>query len=102
MSLTVVDSGNVIQVTGTTAAAQAVSTNFLRLVGVLWYAPTSADDLLSITDKNGKQVLKGKCVTAKASNWWDLDSLSANGITINDMDSGEVYIMVKKARYQAS
>ena len=102
MSLTVTDKGNVIQVTGTTAAAQAVSTNFMHLVGVLWYAPSTQDHLLSITDKSGNQVLKGKCVTANASNWWDLDGLPVNGLKIDDMDSGEVYIMVKKGRYQAS
>ena len=102
MVLTSNDYGYVIHVTGTTDAAESVSTNFMRLVGILWYAPTTADHLLSVTDKNGQQVVKGKCVTAKASSWWDLDGMPVNGIKINDMDSGEVFIMVKRGRYQAS
>ena len=101
MPLVVTDQGNVIKVTGTTTTSANVSVNFLRLGGVLWYAPSTQAHLLSITDKGGNQIVKGKCVTANASNWWDLDNLPVNGIKIDDVNNEDVFDFVDQANAQA-
>jgi len=101
MAISVTDSGNIIKVTGTTDVAEVVTTNILKLVGILWYAPTAVGHLLSVTDTDGGTVILGKCVTANASNWWDLDGQTIVGLKIDDMDSGTVLIMVKHGTYKA-
>ena len=101
MALTVAQTDKpVIKVTGTTATADTVleSGQYVRVLWVLWHKPTTADDLLSLTDVAGNQILKGNAQTAKQDLWFPVDGLLFNGLAIDDLDSGEVYIGVAHGR----
>ena len=98
MTLTVGDKGYVIKVTGTTAVAQVVTANFVRLGGILWYRPTTIGHLLNITDTDGDDFVQGYCDIANISKWWNFQDQPVNGLKIDDMDSGTVYIYLKRGR----
>jgi len=102
MSITVNDYGYVIKVTGTATAAEVVTNNFLHLGGIYWKQPTTAGHLLSLTDKSDQGLAKAYAEANNQSVWLDVDNQPVNGLKIDDMDSGEVYIYVRKGRYQAS
>lgn len=98
MALTINNYGYVIKVTGTTAAAEVVTANFIRLGGILWFKPTTIGHALSVTDSAGQSFVQGYCDLADISKWWNFQDQPVNGLKIDDMDSGTVYIYVKKGR----
>lgn len=91
--------GNPYKVTGTTAAAEKVTDSGVMIQGFLWHGATTDGHLLSVTDKNGRQLWKGKMATTALTEpvqiTFPQGLYSANGIYVNDMDSGELYIYIK-------
>ena len=87
--------GNPIKVTGDTAAAAVVTALYKKIQKVIWHNIATAGHLLSMTDTDGAQKLKGivpTFTTASAIQYDFPKGLPCYGIKIDDMDSGEVYI----------
>lgn len=101
MALTVDKDNSPVIITGTTAEAQTVlAAADMKVLGyensgfishIYWRNPTSAGDLLSVKNLQSRLIASLRCEKANASqlfpvlNWYD-------GVIIDDMDSGEVYI----------
>ena len=94
MALTTDATRNPIKVTGTTAAATAVTTNNVKIHQIRWHNPTSAGHLLSVTDTAGNQICKAVCDAVNKDFAIDLFGEAFVGIKIDDLDSGEVYILL--------
>jgi len=94
MAITVVKGTNPIKVTGTTAASNVVTDNLVFAKFLYWYNPTTAGHLLSVKDKNGSDICQLRCETNAESQIFPL-YIPINGMYIDDMDSGTVYIYTK-------
>ncbi len=98
MSISADISSNPFKITGTTSSSEVVTTARVRIQGFLWVGATTNGHLLSITDVAGNQLWKAQMVTRILNEGifipFPLGLRSVDGIHINDMDSGEVYIYV--------
>lgn len=93
MALTVDATGNPIKVTGDASTSEVVIAvgNLVKIRAIYWYKPTSAGHLCNILDGHGKDIIPLCCEIADKSQWYYLD-LPYDGISIDDMDSGTLYI----------
>ena len=86
---------NPIVVTGTTSNSQTVYANQIDIEAVYWYKPTTVGHLLSVKDSKGNRIALLYCEISNESIrlpiGWVYD-----GITIDDMDSGTVFIYRRK------
>jgi hypothetical protein len=60
---------------------------------IYWYKPTTAGHLASIKDKNGNVIIPLYCDVANQCQVWPLWT-TFNGIHVDDLDSGTLYIYV--------
>lgn len=92
-------SGNPFKITGTTDVAEKILDTEVMIQGILWTGATTDGHLCSLTDKAGRQLWKGKMATTKLGEdiyeWFPRGLYSSDGIYVNDIDSGELYIYVK-------
>jgi len=98
MAITADVTGNPLKITGTTAANDKVTDSEVMIQGFLWTGATTNGHLVSVTDKNGKQLWKGQMATTNLTESIEQTfplGLSAKGIYVDDMDSGELYIYIK-------
>lgn len=99
MAITPDVTGNPLKVTGTTVASEKVTDSEVMIQGFLWTGATTNGHLLSVTDKAGNQLWKAQMATTKLtediSQSFPLGLYSSDGIYVNDMDSGELYIYIK-------
>lgn len=98
MAITADVTGNPFKVTGTTTAANKVTDSIVMIQGFLWTGATTNGHLVSVTNKAGKQLWKGQMATTALTEPVQITfplGLPANGVYVNDMDSGELYIYVK-------
>ena len=91
--------GNPFKITGEATAATRVTDSPVMIQSILWTGADTDGHSVSVTDKAGNQLWKGQMVTSKlnediAGNL-PLGLYSSDGIYINDMDSGELYIYIK-------
>lgn len=92
-----VTTGNdkVWKLTGTTAADQVIlpATSTVKIHSIYWYAPTTATHIFELNDGNDTSLgIKLQCVTALEGIIIYPGGLVVDGLTVVDMDSGEVYI----------
>ena len=96
MALEINDIGRTIQITGTTAASEKVTDDHCYISKIVWYNATSAADKLNITDKDGNDIFP--FVAAGSNRMVSYDFMVCphpiDGIYIDDLDSGEVYIYI--------
>ena len=99
MAITADTTGNPYVITGTTATDDTVTDSFVTIQAILWHAADTNGHLCSVTDKDGKQLWKGQMTTTKLDEDiimpFPLGLDSSNGIHVDDMDSGELYIYIK-------
>ncbi len=99
MAITADVTGNPFKVTGTTAAAEKVTDSGVMIQGFLWTGATTNGHLVSVTDKAGNQLWKAQMATTNLtegiSQSFPMGLYSSDGIYVNDMDSGELYIYLK-------
>ena len=92
-------SGNPLKVTGTTDTSERITDSEVMIQGILWTGATTDGHLCSLTDKAGRQLWKGQMTTTKLTEdiykEFPRGLYSSDGIYINDMDSGELYIYIK-------
>lgn len=91
MALTTDKEQNIIKVTGDTNTSTEVFADLVFIKHVYWYNPTTAGHLLAIKDKNGKDIILMRCESNNQSQVWPIIT-KVNGIYIDDMDSGTLYI----------
>ena len=95
MALTVNRVGNPIKVTGTASSNEVIYPKgrpvFIKFV--YWYSPTSSGHLLNLIDAKGDAIIPMIAEAAKDSQAWPVYS-AYNGISCDDMDSGELYIYI--------
>lgn len=86
-----------IHVTGTTAAIAAVTTNRVTITAIYWFSPDTVGHLAAIQDGNGREIMEFECVVADQGLWWVPPEpiVCPNGIYMDDMDSGTLYIYIK-------
>lgn len=103
MALTIDESINPIKVTGTVATGQAVTTYRGRVQMIVWTGATTDGHLLSVTNKEGTDIWKATMATSNLTenivadfSGFPGNGLNVNGISIDDMDSGEVLIYIEK------
>ena len=99
MAITADVTGNPLKITGTTAASNKVTDNPVTIQAFLWTGATTNGHLVSVTDKAGNQLWKGQMATTKLTEdiafTLPLGLYSSDGIYVDDMDSGELYIYIK-------
>lgn len=91
MALTKVTTGTPIKVTGTTASSVSIIESQINLKFVWWYNPTTAGDLLTVTDSNGKEMAQLRCEENGKSEFLPV-FVNCTGVYVSDMDSGTLYI----------
>lgn len=94
MSLTVDSTCNPIKVTGTTDTSTSITTKQTYIKFIQWYQPTAQGHLLSVKDVEGNIITPAYCETANESQWIPIFGVF-KGITIDNMDSGSVYIYIR-------
>ncbi len=96
MALTISEAINPIKVTGTVATKQAVSTYKGRIRKIVWYAATTNAHKLDVGNGEGTSIWKAQMATTNLTENIEVDfgehGLMVSGLSISDMDSGEVYI----------
>lgn len=99
MAITADITGNPYKITGTTATASKVTDEPVMIQAIVWYKGTTNGHLLSITDKAGnviwKEAINLQSLNRNNSITFPSGLYSSDGIYIDDMDSGEVYIYVQ-------
>lgn len=99
MAITAVVTGNPFKITGTTTSANKVTDSEVMIQAMLWHKATTNAHLLSVTDKAGNQIWKAQMTTVNLGNdiyiTFPLGLSTQDGIYVNDMDSGELYIYIK-------
>ena len=103
MALTVDDAINPIKVTGTATGAEVIFANLQKIAKIVWFGATTDAHLLIVEDSNAKVVWKSKMTTLRINENLETEfrfkngeGLMVNGLSISDMDSGEVYIYLDK------
>lgn len=94
MALTVDATLNRIKVTGTTETSTQVFGDHIFVKHIYWYNPTTAGDLVSIKDKNGKDIMPLRCESDNQSQIWPI-IMMCDQIHIDDMDSGTLYFYTR-------
>jgi len=94
MAITTDATLNRIKVTGTTATSTEVFGDHTFVKHVYWYNPTTVGHLISMKDKNGKEIILLRCETANTSQVWPIISV-CDQIHIDDMDSGALFIYTR-------
>ncbi len=61
---------------------------------IYWYKPTTAGDLVTLTDGDGRVIITMRAEADNGSQQWDIDT-QYYGIRTTDMDSGTLYIYVR-------
>lgn len=90
--------GNPIKITGTCAAAEVITANYLRVQKVVWYGATSAAQKVHITDTDGNTLFKftadapGTSGEMMYTYEFPVHPHPCFGLKVSDMDAGEVYI----------
>ena len=92
MAITVVQTGSIIKVTGTTAAAATVFTGMKKVKFIYWEAPTTAGQKANVTDKNGQNAFGMTCEADGYPQQWNL-FVTFDGMICDDLDSGTLYII---------
>lgn len=92
MALTIVETGSIIKVTGTTDAATEITSKLTKIKFIYWYKPTTAGQLCHIYAGNGSNEFKMAADADGASQQWNIFT-TFNGIWCDDLDSGELYII---------
>jgi hypothetical protein len=94
--ITVDKNGSPIKVTGTTDTDSEIlsDTDKAYIKSVYWFKPTTAGDLLTLTDGEGKNIIEMRAEANNGSQQWDIE-LQFYGIRTPDMDSGTLYIYVR-------
>jgi len=82
---------NPLVVTGTTATSVSVYKNEIDIEAVYWYKPTTVGHLLSVKDGVGNRIALLECEISNESIRLPI-GWPYKGITIDDMDSGTVFI----------
>ena len=99
ITVTIDTTGNPFVITGTTAIFTKITDSSVMVQAILWTGATTDGHLVSICDKAGRLLWKGKMATSKLGEDipgdFPLGLYSSNGIYINDMDSGELFIYIK-------
>ncbi len=99
MALTIDEAINPIKVTGDTAVLQAVSTYRGRVKMIIWSRATTDAHKLEVGNKEGSTIWKPMMNTNILGNDIGItfpgEGLMVNGLSISDMDSGEVYIYLE-------
>jgi len=91
MALTIDGKGTPIKVTGTCSASTSVHIGVIKIRIIWWFNPTTAGDLCSVKDGNGRDIVPLRCDTNGNSVFFPIYD-TYDGITVNDMDSGTLYI----------
>ena len=97
MAITVDKTTNVIKITGTTNASQAVDTNEVNIQSIKWFGDDIADgDIIILQNTNGDTVFKHIATAADTGGFWSFPlGHTAKGLKSDDIDSGEVHIYIK-------
>lgn len=94
MAITSNTSGSIFKITGTTATSTSVTDNQIFIKHIYWYNPTTAGHLLSLTDRNGRDIIDCYCDTANVSQIHPIITIT-DGIYVDDMDSGALFIYTR-------
>ena len=81
-------------ITGDTNTSVKISDEQVKVKWVYWFNPTTSGHLLSLTDKNGDQIIEAICEGANESVPPLPIFQTYTGVYCNDMDSGTLYIFV--------
>lgn len=89
--------GGVIYITGTTNASEEVTASSVAVLGIIWDAPDTDGHKLSIVDAEGNQLFKASVDTTNLGQALPFPFphphlRSADGLFIDDLDSGTVLI----------
>ena len=95
MPITVDDKGSPIIVTGTTSSAEEVMprSEKAHIKYLYWYNATTAGDLLTLVEGEGREIITMRAEADNTSQQWDIDT-QYYGLQITDMDSGKLYIYI--------
>lgn len=96
MPITVDDKGSPIIVTGTATGDTEIvpKTEKAYIKYIYWYKPTTAADLVTLTDGDGREIITMRAEADNGSQQWDIDT-QYYGIRTTDMDSGTLYIYTR-------
>jgi len=90
--------GNPIIVTGTAVSSEKIIDNGLGgavyIKFIKWHNPTTAGQLCTLTDDNGRIIADFKCEVDEESQWAPIWSYFPS-IYVSDMDSGTLYIYTR-------
>lgn len=95
MPITVDDKGSPIIITGTTSSAEEVLPRSEKayIKYLYWFNPTTAGDLLTLTEGEGREIITMRAESNNGSQQWDINT-QYYGLQITDMDSGKLYIFI--------
>ena len=79
----------------TITASQRITDDRVVITGVYWYLATTADDKMAIQDKDGNLLFQMTNIAAKDDHMITGIRVPANGIYMNDLDSGSVFIYLE-------
>lgn len=85
-----------IIVSGDTSTSVRITSSKVTIKLIYWYNPTTIAHLMAIQDRNGSNLFPMKCVVATQSQISGPISIPADGIYMDDLDSGTVYIYFEK------
>lgn len=93
MALTINDYGNRIMVSGTPVATDVITERVERLQGIEWRNPVAADDVVTLVDSAGSQIVTATCLAAKEPIYLAIpQGIWVNGISCSALDSGTLMI----------
>ena len=94
MALTFDGNTNPVKITGTTAAAVTIFDEKVYVKHLYWFDPSTANDLLTVTDLNSVPVLEFRAEVDDQSQFYTLD-MYLDGLVVSDMDSGTLFIYIR-------
>ena len=79
----------------TISSSTRITDDRVVIVGVYWFNPTTSAHLAAFQDKDGNELLELKAVVATQGIYLQNIRIPANGIYMDDLDSGSVYIYLE-------
>lgn len=74
------------------ASSPAAYTGQFSISTIYWYNPITIGDTVSVQDTSGKLIWQGRCEAANQSQVFNFIPFSTDGININQISSGTLFI----------
>ena len=85
-----------IRISGDTIAASTrITDDIVVMTQIYWYSPDAVNDLAALQDKDGNELFPMHAVVASQGLLFGPIRIPANGIYMDNLDSGEIYIYLE-------